>query len=127
MRDGTRSENATRWCGAIEMDVNEDSVAPWKRGGRVGGDCAYDAVGGDWGGEGVCASMHHLVLPNRLCTHASLTTAPLIPSSYQISTVYCVSSVSESNVPSRKASSPRFLRRGYSFTIARPKKCTYKS
>ena len=28
MRDGTRSENATRLCGAIEMDVNEDSVAP---------------------------------------------------------------------------------------------------
>ena len=32
MRDGTRSENATRLCGAIEMDVNEDSVAPWNRG-----------------------------------------------------------------------------------------------
>ena len=31
MRDGTRSENATRLCGAIEMDVNEDSVAPWNR------------------------------------------------------------------------------------------------
>lgn len=31
MRDGTRNENATRLCGAIEMDVNEDSVAPWNR------------------------------------------------------------------------------------------------
>jgi hypothetical protein len=30
MRDGTRKEKATRWCGAIEMDVNDDSVAPWK-------------------------------------------------------------------------------------------------
>lgn len=35
MRDGTRSENATRLCGAIEMDVNEDSVAPWNNRGRV--------------------------------------------------------------------------------------------
>jgi hypothetical protein len=30
MRDGTRNENATRLWGAIEMDVNEDKVAPWK-------------------------------------------------------------------------------------------------
>jgi hypothetical protein len=30
MRDGTRNENATRWWGAIETDVNEDNVAPWK-------------------------------------------------------------------------------------------------
>jgi hypothetical protein len=28
IRDGTRRENATRRWGAIEMDVNEDSVAP---------------------------------------------------------------------------------------------------
>ena len=28
MRDGTRNENATRLCGDIEMDVNEDNVAP---------------------------------------------------------------------------------------------------
>ena len=30
MRDGTRNENAMRLWGAIEMDVNEDKVAPWK-------------------------------------------------------------------------------------------------
>lgn len=59
MRDGTRSENATRWCGAIEMDVNEDSVAPWN--GHVGGGdgledgrCWYaeDDVDDDEGGAG---------------------------------------------------------------------------
>ena len=47
MRDGTRSENATRWCGAIEMDVNEDSVAPWNGHVVVGGG------GGDGDGDGL--------------------------------------------------------------------------
>ena len=38
MRDGTRNENATRLWGAIDMDVNEDNVAPWK----VGVDADFD-------------------------------------------------------------------------------------
>lgn len=54
MRDGTRSENATRLCGAIEMDVNEDSVAPWNR--RVTGidvGVGVDVVGVDAGVDGL--------------------------------------------------------------------------
>ena len=31
MREGMRSEKATRGCGSIAIDVKEDSVAPWKR------------------------------------------------------------------------------------------------
>jgi hypothetical protein len=50
MRDGTRNENATRWWGAIEMDVNEDSVAPWKVDGMPVGDCAEESVEGGGGG-----------------------------------------------------------------------------
>ena len=46
MRDGTRNENATRWWGAIEMDVNEDSVAPWKVDGMLVDDCAEESVEG---------------------------------------------------------------------------------
>jgi hypothetical protein len=46
MRDGTRNENATRWCGAIEMDVNEDSVAPWKVDGMPVDECAKESVEG---------------------------------------------------------------------------------
>lgn len=50
MRDGTRNENATRWWGAIEMDVNEDSVAPWKVDGMPVDDCAEESVEGGGGG-----------------------------------------------------------------------------
>jgi hypothetical protein len=46
MRDGTRRENATRLCGAIEMDVNEDSVAPWNNRGVPDIDVDVDAGGG---------------------------------------------------------------------------------
>lgn len=41
MREGTRNEKGMRWCGAIETDVNEDNVAPWRVNGRdSGGSCA---------------------------------------------------------------------------------------
>ena len=55
MRDGTRKENATRLWGAIEMDVNEDKVAPWNV------DVDVDAMNLDFGcaepepEEGACA------------------------------------------------------------------------
>jgi len=54
MRDGMRRENATRWWGAIEMDVNEESVAPWKVGRGCEGLGVEDRVGeeDDVGGEG---------------------------------------------------------------------------
>ena len=43
MRDGTRNENATRLWGDIEMDVNEDNVAPWKV------DVGVDGMDSDFG------------------------------------------------------------------------------
>ena len=57
MRDGMRRENATRWCGAIEMEVNEESVAPWKVGRGCEGLAVEDGVveeKDDVGGEREC-------------------------------------------------------------------------
>jgi hypothetical protein len=51
MRDGTRNENATRLWGAIETDVNEDRVAPWKV------DVGVDADGGGMGSDFGCAEI----------------------------------------------------------------------
>ena len=52
MRDGTRSENATRLWGAIETEVNEDNVAPWNIDGMDSGPDSDGCVEPEEGNEG---------------------------------------------------------------------------